>query len=104
MLLRVGVANIVLSKLILLVIAALPLLDISGGQRAAYAAGLAIAMPVLFWSGIALVGRETWRVARSRGFRAVPRELWRMLRHGKRVRDDCETVSARQAAREVTPV
>ncbi|MEX0745388.1 MAG: transporter suffix domain-containing protein [Phycisphaeraceae bacterium] len=87
MVLRLGIANIVLSKLILLVIAALPLLDISASQRATYATVLVISMPVLFWSGVALVGRETWRVARHRGLRVVPRELWRLFRHGERARD-----------------
>ncbi len=102
MLFRLGVTNIILSKLVLLVIAALPLLDISGSQRATYAAILAAAMPVLFWSGVALVGKETYRVARSRGFRAVPRELWRLLRNGKRVRDQYEEVGAPEPTREAT--
>ncbi len=102
MLFRLGVTNIILSKLLLLVIAALPLLDISGSQRAVYAAILVAAMPVLFWSGVALVGRQTYRVARSHGFRAVPRELWRLLRHGKRVRDEYDAAGAPRPVREVT--
>ena len=102
MLLRFGVTNIILSRLALLAIAALPLLDISSSQRAAYAAGLLIAVPLLFWSGVALVGRETYRVARSRGFRAIPRELWRLLLHGKRVRDEYDAVDTPEAEREVT--
>jgi hypothetical protein len=83
MLVRLGVTNIIVSKLILVAIAMLPLLDISGTQRATFATGLVIAMPLLFWSGVALVGRESWRVARRRGWRAVPRELWTLLRHGR---------------------
>lgn len=84
MLLRVGVLLIVLSLLPWIALAALPFLGLGGARAAATAGGLVIAAEVLFWCGLALAGRETWQTARAHGWRAVPRELWRLLLRGRR--------------------
>jgi len=82
--LRVGVSAMIISRLCLLAIAVLPLLDIPGNQRATYAAALLVATPMLWWGGLALVGREAWRAARRHGWRQTPRYLWKVLRYGER--------------------
>ncbi|WP_130507920.1 hypothetical protein [Krasilnikovia cinnamomea] len=38
---------------------------------------------VSFWIGVLLMGRATYQAARARGWRAVPGELWWMLRTGR---------------------
>ncbi len=81
---RIGVAAIALSILPYLAIPTLPLLEISNARRAAYAGAAVVIAELVFLLGVALAGRETWRTVRRTGFRRAPKELWRLLRMGRR--------------------
>jgi hypothetical protein len=83
MLFRLGLVAVVLSFVPWLAIAAAPLFGLSLGASAGLAAGLAVAAEVLFWAGLALVGKDTWQAIRARGWRRAPRELGRLLVHGR---------------------
>lgn len=83
MLLRLGIAAILLSILPWPLIAALPLLDLSNGDRAMYAGILFVIAEVLFYGGILLAGKDVWKAARSGGLRRLPLTLWRHLRDGR---------------------
>lgn len=82
MLIRVGVLLVVLSFVCWLLIAVVPFLGLSGGAAVAAVAGLAIGAEVVFWLGLALAGRDTWRLAKEHGWGGVPAALWRTLRAG----------------------
>ena len=79
---RLGVVLILLSSLPWLALVVLPFLGLGAGGAAAAGGGLILVAEVAFWLGLVLVGRVTWRLARSRGWRRVPGALWRLLRHG----------------------
>ncbi len=80
---RLGVLLIVLSFLGWLLILAVPFLGLNGGAAVATGVGLAIGAEVIFWLGVVLVGRDTWKLAKEHGWRSVPSALWRTLRDGK---------------------
>lgn len=80
---RIGVLLIVLSFACWLLIAGVPFAGLGGGVTAAVIVGLAVGAEVIFWLGLVLAGRETWRLAREHGWRGVPAALWLVLRTGK---------------------
>jgi hypothetical protein len=79
---RLGALLIALSLVPWLALAVLPFLGLG---TAAFAAGggLIVGAEVAFWLGLLLIGRDTWLLARSHGWRRVPGALWWVLRHGK---------------------
>lgn len=83
MLFRLGLIAIVLSFVPWLAIAAAPLLGLSLGESAGFVAGAAVVAEVLFWVGLALAGKDTWQTIRAQGWRRAPRELGRLLVHGR---------------------
>ena len=83
MLFRAGLIAIVLSLVPWLAIAAAPLLGLSLTAGAGLVAGALVAAEVLFWVGLALAGKDTWQTIKSRGWRRAPRELLRLLVHGR---------------------
>ena len=82
-LLRIGVVLMIVSVLPWLTLLVLPFLGLSGGDTAAAVGALLVAAEILFWLGVVLAGRDTWRLARSQGWRRVPGGLWRVLRYGE---------------------
>ena len=80
---RVGLAAIALSFVPWMMIAAAPLLGLSLGASAGLVTGLAVGAEVLFWAGLALAGKDTWQTIKARGWRGAPRELGRLLVHGR---------------------
>jgi hypothetical protein len=79
---RVGLVAIVLSFVPWLAIAVAPLLGLSLAGVAGLVTAALVAAEVLFWTGLALAGRDTWRAIKSRGWRHAPRELLRLLVSG----------------------
>jgi hypothetical protein len=88
MLFRVGLIAIALSVVPWIVVAATPLLGLSLGAVAGLVAGSLVAAEVLFWAGLALVGKDTWQTVKAQGLRRAPRELARMFVHGRRTPAD----------------
>lgn len=80
---RIGLIAIVLSFVPLLMIAAVPLFGLSLGGVAGLVAGALVVAEVLFWAGLALAGKDTWQTIKARGWRRAPRELGRLLVHGR---------------------
>ena len=76
MMIRAGVLLIVLSFVCWLLIVFVPVLGLDGGGTFAAIAGLAVAAEVVFWLGLVLAGRETWKLAKANGWRGVPVALW----------------------------
>ena len=83
MLFRVGLVAIVLSVVPWIALAATPLLGLSLGGVAGLVTGSLVAAEVLFWVGLALVGKDTWQTVKAQGWRRAPRELARMFVHGR---------------------
>jgi hypothetical protein len=80
---RVGLMAIVLSFVPWLAIAAAPLLGLPLGAIAGLVAGSLVLAEVLFWAGLAMAGKDTWQTIKARGWRRAPRELSRLLVHGR---------------------
>jgi hypothetical protein len=80
---RLGLIAIALSVVPWLAVAAAPLLGLSLSASAGLVAGLAVVAEVLFWAGLAMVGKPAWQVIRARGVRHAPRELGRLLVQGR---------------------
>jgi hypothetical protein len=80
---RIGLFAIALSFVPWLAIAAAPLLGLSLGESAGLVAGAAVVAEMLFWTGLAMAGRDTWHAIRTRGWRRAPRELFRLLVRGR---------------------
>lgn len=78
---RIGLIAILVSFLSWLAIAGVPLLGLRAGAIVAVVAALAILAEVLFWAGLALVGKDTWQAIRSHGWRA-PGQLIHLLVRG----------------------
>ncbi|KKL97765.1 hypothetical protein LCGC14_1831150 [marine sediment metagenome] len=92
---RIGIGTIGFSVLPYLALPALPLLDVSVARSAVYAGVLVVGAEAIFWIGVALAGRETWREVRRVGLRHAPRQLWRLFYYGRRVVEP-ETTPRRQ--------
>src|SRR5690348_8753887 len=82
---RVGLIAIALSFVPWLLIAVAPLFGLSLGAGAGLVAGLLVVAEVLFWAGLVLAGKDTWRAVKARGWRHAPQELGRLLVHGRPV-------------------
>jgi hypothetical protein len=80
---RVGLIAIALSVVPWLAIAAAPVLGLSLGASAGLVAGALLVAEVLFWVGLLMVGKPTWQAIKARGWRHAPRELGRLLVHGR---------------------
>ncbi len=88
MLFRLGVVAIIVSFLPWLALAVAPLL---GLPIAGAAAGAIVAAEVLFWSGLALAGKDTWQAVKANGWRRAPGVLVRLLVRGRSGGQACET-------------
>jgi hypothetical protein len=80
---RLGVVLLLLSALCWLLVPAVPFTGLGGGAATAVVGALVVGAEVVFWLGLVLAGRDTWRLAKQHGWRGVPRALWRVLREGK---------------------
>ena len=83
MLFRVGLIAIVLSFVPWLAIGVAPLLGLSLGASAGLVGVSLVVAEVLFWVGLALAGKDTWKTIKARGWRRAPRKLTRLLIHGR---------------------
>jgi hypothetical protein len=83
MLFRVGLIAIVLSFVPWLAIGVAPLLGLSLGASAGLVGVSLVVAEVLFWVGLALAGKDSWKTIKARGWRRAPRELTRLLIHGR---------------------
>jgi len=82
--LRAGIVLMILSVVFWLLIPLVPVVGLRGLAAAGAVGGLLVAAEVVFWLGLLLAGRDTWKLAREHGWRGVPRTLWQMLRDPKR--------------------
>jgi len=80
---RMGLIAILVSFLSWLAIAGVPLLGLRADASVAAVAALAILAEVLFWAGLALVGKDTWQAIRSHGWRRAPGQLIHLLVQGR---------------------
>jgi hypothetical protein len=55
----------------------------STGAKGAWSGGLVILGEALFWPGLLLAGKETWKIAKARGWKGVIPELLSRLRNPK---------------------
>ena len=83
MLVRLGAGLIAASCLLWGALLLVPILPGSVAARATRAGVIFVAAEILWWVGVALIGREAWRVVRSHGWRRLPSVLWQLLRHGR---------------------
>ncbi|HVH20969.1 MAG TPA: transporter suffix domain-containing protein, partial [Pseudonocardia sp.] len=67
MLFRVGLIAIVLSVVPWLAIGVAPLLGLSLGASAGLIGVSLVVAEVLFWTGLALAGKDTWQTIKARG-------------------------------------
>lgn len=85
---RIGILLMAVAILGSVGVAVTAALGASLGQLAA----LIIAVELLFWGGTLLLGYSTYKVARAKGLRRVPGELWRMFRQPSSVNQDRHTM------------
>jgi hypothetical protein len=84
---RTGVLLLVLSVVCWLLIPVVPLLGLRGAATAVAVGSLVVGAEIVFWLGLVLAGRDTWRLAREHGWRKVPAALWKVLRDGRQPTD-----------------
>ncbi len=82
---RVGLVAIVLSFLPWLAIAAAPLLGLSLGAGVGVVGIAVVVAEALFWVGLALAGKDTWRAITAHGWRRAPRALATLVVRGRPV-------------------
>jgi hypothetical protein len=82
MLFRLGILAIIASFLPWLAIALAPLVGLSLSGAAGLVGAALITAEILFWSGLALAGKDTWHAVRANGLRRAPRALARLLTRG----------------------
>ena len=51
-------------------------------ETAAWSGGTLVVSEVLFWIGIALLGKPVWTSIREKGWRRVPHALWHRFFYG----------------------
>lgn len=83
MLFRLGIIMLVGSQVPYLGIIALPLIGLDWTAVGVGAVALVVTGEALFWVGVLLIGRDTWRTARRHGLRKTPRALWNLFRYGR---------------------
>jgi hypothetical protein len=82
-LVRLGVVLLLLSVVCWVLILAVPFTGLDGAALASAVGGLVIGAEAVFWLGLVLAGRDTWKLAKRHGWRRVPGALWQVLREGK---------------------
>jgi len=60
-----------------------PFFGVLGPQLTVYATMQAICAELLFWGGVTLAGRDTWRLVRSHGWRGTPARMLGVMRTGE---------------------
>ena len=79
---RVGIVAIVASFAVWVVIALAPLVGpvvgLSLGEAGGAIGVLLVIAEVLFWAGLALAGKDTWRTVKVHGWRRAPGELTKL--------------------------
>ncbi|SIH92567.1 transporter suffix domain-containing protein [Mycobacteroides abscessus] len=83
MLFRVGIALIVLSIAPWLWLCAALFFGVSLTAGVGLSAAAAVAAEVMFWSGLAVCGKDTLKAVKCSGMRRAPRELVRLFFHGR---------------------
>ena len=83
MLFRLGILAIITSFLPWLAIALAPLVGLSLAGAAAFVGAALVTAEILFWSGLALAGKDVWEAVRANGWRRAPRALARLLTRGR---------------------
>jgi hypothetical protein len=78
--LQLGIGMIIAGLTAPLMILVAPFLGVMGPQLATFAATMAVCGEILFWAGVALAGRDTWRTIRSHGWRQTPRRMLEVVR------------------------
>ncbi len=73
---RIGILLMVVATLVGLGVGVAAAVGASLGQVAI----LVICAEVIFWGGVLLLGYSTYKLARAKGIRRVPAELWRLFR------------------------
>ena len=73
--LQLGIGMIIAGLSAPLMILVAPFFGVMGPQLATFAATMAVCGEILFWGGVALVGRDAWRTIRVHGWRQTPRRL-----------------------------
>ena len=73
---RIGLIAIVLSFVPWLAIGVAPLLGLSLGASAGLIGVSLVVAEVLFWTGLALAGKDTWQTIKARGWRRAPRGVF----------------------------
>jgi hypothetical protein len=77
---RVGVMLLAASILLWLVVLGAPFFLGATTRAAAWSGAAFVLAEVLFWVGVAALGKPLWTAARARGWRGVPGALWERLR------------------------
>jgi hypothetical protein len=80
---RLGIVAIIASFLPWLAIALAPLMGLSLTGAAGVVGAAVLTAELLFWTGLALAGRDTWRAIKADGWRRAPRALARLLARGR---------------------
>lgn len=80
---RIGLVAIVLSFVPLLGLAVAPFLGLSVSEGAGLLGVAIVVAEVMFWAGLAIAGKDTWQTVKAHGWRRAPRELARLLVHGR---------------------
>jgi hypothetical protein len=74
---RIGVVLVALSFVLWLVVLGAPIALGATARAAALSGGSALVAEVLFWIGVALLGKPVWTAVKEQGWRKVPSALWR---------------------------
>jgi hypothetical protein len=74
---RLGVVLVALSLLPWIVVLGAPIVLGASTRAAAWSGASAIIAEVLFWIGVALLGKPVWNAVKEQGWRKVPSALWR---------------------------
>jgi hypothetical protein len=82
MMVRLGVVLLLLSVVCWLLVPAVPFAGLGAAGSASAVAVLVVGAEVVFWLGLVLAGRDTWKLAERHGWSGLPRALWRVLREG----------------------
>jgi hypothetical protein len=92
---RLGVVLVALSLLPWLVVLGAPIALGASARAAAWSGGAAIIAEVLFWIGVALLGKPVWSAVKEQGWRKVPSALWQRFL-GREVESSARTSSSSQ--------
>jgi len=79
--LKVGILLMLASFIPWLLLPAAAWLASGAAQKATWSGGLLLLAEILFWPGLALAGKDTWDVAKSKGWKGTLPELLARLRN-----------------------